>query len=267
MAHALTLCVRAWVRGWVVCVRVRVCKCWCFAGPSRLITANYNSQLGAWIRKSGAAGTRVHDVSLATALPSEWASHGALLLPKLQSLRPASIDLGRPFPPRAASLQPQCAAPVFAIAPVLAQAEELRIALQDGAPPSQEPMPPPGTLFSVLTSDAEELEQWAAVDAIALQSKMISVQVSCTADEASQLLDSALALTSAARTAGIQVKARLTDPFSDGYLLQDFVQAFADNGVDVVIIQGQGDEDPDDVREHLEALLGLDVAGVSVLLA
>ena len=259
---------RACVRACVVCLRLSVCKCRCVAGPSHLITAHYNSQLGAWIRKSGAAGTRVHDVSLATALPSEWASHGALLLPKLHSLRPASIDLGRPFPPRAASLQPQCiASPVFAIAPVLAQAEKLRIALQDGAPPSQESMPPTGTLFSVLTSDAEELEQWAAVDAIAQQSKMISVQVSCAADEASQSLDTALALTSAARTAGIQVKARLTDPFSDGYLLQDFVQSLADNGADVVIIQGQGDEDPDDVREHLEALLGLDVAGVSVRLA
>ena len=54
----------------------------------------YNSQLGAWIRKSGAAGIRIHEVSLAAAMhSSEWAS-GSLILNKLQNMRPTSIDLG-----------------------------------------------------------------------------------------------------------------------------------------------------------------------------
>ena len=43
----------------------------------------YNSQLGAWIRKSGVAGIRMHEASLSQG----WASRGALLLPKLQSIR------------------------------------------------------------------------------------------------------------------------------------------------------------------------------------
>ncbi len=57
----------------------------------------YNSQLGAWIRKMGEAGIRMHT--------QEFASSGVILFPKLQSIRPASIDLGSVLGP----------APIFAV--------------------------------------------------------------------------------------------------------------------------------------------------------
>ena len=57
----------------------------------------YNSQLGAWIRKMGEAGIRMHT--------QEFASSGAILFPKLQSIRPASIDLGSVLGP----------SPIFAV--------------------------------------------------------------------------------------------------------------------------------------------------------
>jgi hypothetical protein len=221
----------------------------------------YNSQLGAWIRKSGAAGIRIHDVSLARIRAQEWASHGALLLPRLLRLHPASIDLGS-FS-QGAQLRPQCAAPVFAKGPVLEQAEQLRAALQGNAPHAAEGDGswPASTLFSVLASTASELDEWAGVDAIGPEQKMVTIPVSIL-QEQSRALDTVLALVHTTKEAGMQVKIRLTDAFADSYLLQDIVLAVADHGADVVIVEGNGDEEADDVRDDLEALLGLDVSGV-----
>ena len=169
----------------------------------------YNSQLGAWIRKSGAAGVRLHEVSLAAAQSSEWAA-GSLLLPKLQSMRPASIDLGPVFSGSAAGLKAHtahaCAAPFISIGPVLALAEQHRAAIQTQAAALAPDAPPPAsTLFAVLTSDTRSLENWLAFESIAAQHKMITVEFNCRRDKVDDSVKRAQVLTAAAHAAGVQV--------------------------------------------------------------
>ena len=224
----------------------------------------YNSQLGAWIRKSGEAGIRIHDVSLAAVHTQEFASRGALILPKLQRMRPASIDLGSVLV-AGASLRPACAAPIFAVGPIFSQAEQERVSLEASLPAG----PGLSTLLSIYTPDAKTLEEWVNVRAIANSNKMVTLQESCRCEDKTQAIKGVTNLSALARAAGIQVKVRLVDAFSGGddasFALQDLVLGIADAGADVIIVQGHGKEEAHDVRDDLEALLGLDVSGESMM--
>jgi hypothetical protein len=224
----------------------------------------YNSQLGAWIRKSGEAGIRIHDVSLAAMHTQEFASRGALLLPKLQRMRPASIDLGSVLV-AGASLRPACAAPIFAVGPIFSQAEQERVSLNASLPAG----PGLSTLLSVYTPDAKTLEEWVNLRAIVNSNKMVTLQESCRCEDKTQAIKGLTDLSALARAAGIQVKVRLVDAFSGGddasFALQDLVLGIADAGADVIIVQGHGKEEAHDVRDDLEALLGLDVSGESMM--
>jgi len=248
-------------------IALNICRSFSGAPQTGPPGTYYNSQLGAWIRKSGVAGIRMHEASLSQG----WASRGALLLPKLQSIRPTTIDLGPIFRGRSPSLQQARAAPVFAMGPIFSQAEQHRAILADAS--STEITAPSSTLFTVLTADAHELDLWLAVESIAAEHKMITIEMSCRSETVSETLMGVIKLTALAHSAGIQVKLRLLDSFSGGpdgtetdpYLLQDVVQAIADGGADVLIVQGHGNEDEDDLRAHLEALLGLDVSGESMM--
>ena len=217
----------------------------------------YNSQLGSWIRKSGVAGVRFHEVSLATCKRSEWAGRGVPLLPRLQAIRTTSIDMG-PLFQGAVSLEPACASPVFAVGPILRQAEQLRLELQSD------------TLFSVAVADAWALDQWLAIDDISAQHKMVTLSLSCPNEDVAKAVRHVESLTAAAHAGGLQVKARLAGAFlsdegqTDLHLLSDMVQGLADAGADLLILQGQGEEEEDDVRDCIETILGLDVSGESM---
>ena len=186
----------------------------------------YNSQLGAWIRKSGEAGIRIHDVSLAAVHAQEFASRGALLLPKLQSIRPASIDLGSVLGPSRAR--------ICAVGPIFSHAEKERVSLEASLPAG----PGASTLLSVYTPDAKTLEEWINVRVIAAGNKMVTIQESCRCEDKTQAIKGITDLSALARAACIQVKVRLVDAFSGGdeasFALQDLVLGISDAGASLL---------------------------------
>mmetsp|Transcript_53599 Transcript_53599/g.126834 ORF Transcript_53599/g.126834 Transcript_53599/m.126834 type:complete len:302 (+) Transcript_53599:55-960(+) len=205
----------------------------------------YNSQQGRWMRKSGAAGIRIHEVGLT--LQRGGGENLGETFRKICAVRPLTVQL----PPVSELLQ----------------AHDVAALLVSSA----------GTGVVSLVSDQEELGKWAALRDSSREAELwAGIELSCQAQDLTATIASARSLVSQAKAMGLQVKARLHDGFAtpegesgpEVSRMTDAAMALADEGADAIVVsdaEGAGALDESELTDALEALLWFDVAGESMM--